>query len=305
MLVIAGRGGGAFVCVSAKAALEPFAGHRRLHQRQGRGVGLGARARRPVPRRTPCGPTRSCPASSTPRRTVRPCPTRLSDWVAPDQIARVIRFLVCGKSFDVRRGRTRLRPHLNGPSGISCWDWPPSALVALLTGRDLLRQIQARLLICILDLVGVTCTRRPCRASWRPAAAPRWFPRRPPPDALARLRRRCRGVVRLNVGTLLSPKKTARSKNRNRMRSRRRRSLQPWLRRRAVGRPGAAAGALDHPSPSSFGWSGERTGGCAPCSLVASRPHLAAVVLHRTLAQVLCGAAVLDRADGSADQGGG
>lgn len=98
MPVMAGRGGGAFVCVSAKAALEPFAGAAgyisakaavlafvRALDAEYRDDGVRANAILPSIIDTPAN-RESMPDSDW------------SKWVAPEQIARVIRFLVSDDS---------------------------------------------------------------------------------------------------------------------------------------------------------------------------------------------------------------
>ena len=98
MPVMAGRGGGAFVCVSAKAALEPFAGAAgyisakagvlafvRVLDAEYRDASVRANAILPSIIDTPAN-REAMPDSDW------------SKWVSPDQIARVIRFLVSGDS---------------------------------------------------------------------------------------------------------------------------------------------------------------------------------------------------------------
>ena len=98
MPVMAGRGGGAFVCVSAKAALEPFPGAAgyisakaavlafvRALDAEYRDASVRANAILPSIIDTPAN------------RDAMP-DSDWSGWVAPEQIARVIRFLVSGDS---------------------------------------------------------------------------------------------------------------------------------------------------------------------------------------------------------------
>ena len=98
MPVLAARGGGAFVCVSARAALEPFAGAAgyisakaavlafvRALDAEYRDDGVRANAILPSIIDTPANRD-SMPDSDW------------SKWVAPEQIARVIRFLVSDDS---------------------------------------------------------------------------------------------------------------------------------------------------------------------------------------------------------------
>lgn len=96
MPVLAGRGGGAFVCVSAKAALEPFGGAAgyisakaavlafvRALDAEYRDAGVRANAILPSIIDTPAN-REAMPDSDW------------SKWVAPEQIGRVIAFLVSG-----------------------------------------------------------------------------------------------------------------------------------------------------------------------------------------------------------------
>jgi NAD(P)-dependent dehydrogenase (short-subunit alcohol dehydrogenase family) len=98
MAVLAARGGGAFVCVSARAALEPFPGAAgyitakaavlafvRALDAEYRDAGVRANAILPSIIDTPAN-RESMPDSDW------------SKWVAPEQIARVIRFLVSDDS---------------------------------------------------------------------------------------------------------------------------------------------------------------------------------------------------------------
>ena len=98
MPVLAGRGGGAFVCVSAKAALEPFSGASgyitakaavlafvRTLDAEYRGDGVRSNAILPSIIDTPAN-REAMPDSDWSR------------WVAPEEIARVVRFLVSGDS---------------------------------------------------------------------------------------------------------------------------------------------------------------------------------------------------------------
>ncbi len=95
---LADAGGGAFVCVSAKAALEPFAGAAgyvtakagvlalvRALDAEYRDAGVRANAILPSIIDTPAN-REAMPDADT------------SAWVAPKQIARVVRFLVSGDS---------------------------------------------------------------------------------------------------------------------------------------------------------------------------------------------------------------
>ena len=98
MPILAGRGGGAFVCVSAKAALEPFPGATgyisakagvlafvRALDAEYRDAGVRANAILPSIIDTPAN-RESMPDADW------------SKWVAPEQIGRVIRFLVSDDS---------------------------------------------------------------------------------------------------------------------------------------------------------------------------------------------------------------
>ena len=98
MPVLAARGGGAFVCVSAKAALEPFSGATgyisakagvlafvRALDAEYRDAGVRANAILPSVIDTPAN-REAMPDSDW------------SKWVAPEQIGRVIRFLVSDDS---------------------------------------------------------------------------------------------------------------------------------------------------------------------------------------------------------------
>jgi len=98
MPVLAAAGGGAFVCVSARAALEPFAGAAgyvtakagvlalvRALDAEYREAGVRANAILPSVIDTPAN-RESMPGADT------------SKWVAPGEIARVIAFLVSGDS---------------------------------------------------------------------------------------------------------------------------------------------------------------------------------------------------------------
>jgi NAD(P)-dependent dehydrogenase (short-subunit alcohol dehydrogenase family) len=98
---LAGRGGGAFVCVSARAALRPFAGAAGyvtakaavltfVKALDAEYLGAGVRSNAVIPSviDTPAN-RESMPNADT------------SKWVAPQEIARVIRFLVSGESAPV------------------------------------------------------------------------------------------------------------------------------------------------------------------------------------------------------------
>ncbi len=98
MPVMAARGGGAFVCVSARAALEPFAGAAGyisakaavlafVRALDAEYVGDGVRSNAVLPS-----------IIDTPANREAMPDSDWSKWVAPEQIARVIRFLVSGDS---------------------------------------------------------------------------------------------------------------------------------------------------------------------------------------------------------------
>ena len=98
MPVMAGRGGGAFVCVSAKAALEPFAGAAGYISAKAAVLAfvraLDAEYRDDSVRANAILPS----IIDTPANREAMPDSDWSKWVAPEQIARVIRFLVSGDS---------------------------------------------------------------------------------------------------------------------------------------------------------------------------------------------------------------
>ena len=98
MPVLAGRGGGAFVCVSARAALEPFPGAAGYISAKAAVLAfvraLDAEYRDASVRANAILPS----IIDTPANREAMPDSDWSKWVAPEQIARVIRFLVSGDS---------------------------------------------------------------------------------------------------------------------------------------------------------------------------------------------------------------
>ena len=98
MPVLAGRGGGAFVCVSAKAALEPFPGATGYISAKAAVLAfvraLDAEYRDASVRANAILPS----IIDTPANREAMPDSDWSKWVAPEQIARVIRFLVSDDS---------------------------------------------------------------------------------------------------------------------------------------------------------------------------------------------------------------
>ena len=98
MPVLAGRGGGAFVCVSAKAALEPFPGAAGYISAKAAVLAfvraLDAEYRDASVRANAILPS----VIDTPANREAMPDSDWSKWVAPEQIARVVRFLVADDS---------------------------------------------------------------------------------------------------------------------------------------------------------------------------------------------------------------
>ena len=125
------RGGGAFVGVSARAALRPFAGRRRLHRRQGGAA--GASSRRSTPSTSADGIRCNAILPSvidTPANREAEPDADHSKWVQPAAIAKVDPLpRLGGLGADQRRRRAGLRPRVDSAS---------AAPADLLRGRGVL-----------------------------------------------------------------------------------------------------------------------------------------------------------------------
>ncbi len=96
---MAERGSGSFVCVSARAALQPVLGRHGLRDGQGGGARVREGARRRVRRRWACAANAVLPSViDTPANRESMPDADWSKWVAPAEIARVIAFLVSDES---------------------------------------------------------------------------------------------------------------------------------------------------------------------------------------------------------------